>query len=112
MFMNIRGRGRIKTKKYRDWLTAMGGHLIDQKVLPITGPFAVLVGVTRPDRRKRDLDNMIKPILDLLTIHGLIDDDSLAQYITLEWTRGDASAGVRVTLTALSETKQMEATCK
>lgn len=43
---------------------------------PITQSVAVSIGAVVPDKRKRDLDNIIKPILDALTKAGCWVDDS------------------------------------
>ena len=37
---------------------------------------AVRINAIPPDKRRRDLDNMLKPMLDALTHAGLWDDDS------------------------------------
>jgi crossover junction endodeoxyribonuclease RusA len=36
-----------------------------------------------PDRRKRDLDNHLKALLDSCTLSGLWEDDSLIDQLTL-----------------------------
>ncbi len=38
---------------------------------------AVTIHLTWPDRRKRDIDGPIKPILDAIVAGGAIEDDSL-----------------------------------
>ncbi len=40
------------------------------------GPYSVWIQVRPPDRRKRDIDNLLKPVLDALTGYGAISDDS------------------------------------
>lgn len=45
----------------------------------IRGPAQVWLGITMPDRRKRDIDNVVKPILDALTKAGIWKDDSQVQ---------------------------------
>jgi crossover junction endodeoxyribonuclease RusA len=37
-----------------------------------------------PDRRRRDIDNVCKALLDSLTFAGLIEDDSLIDKLTIE----------------------------
>ena len=57
----------------------------------ITWPVAVSMRVHPPDRRRRDLDNMAKAILDALTCGGVWADDRLAHELHLVWgelTRG------------------------
>jgi len=56
----------------------------------VIGPYELTVRVSRPDERKRDLDNLLKPISDLLCSIGVIEDDSLCRRILAEWiTDGD-----------------------
>lgn len=85
LFGNVAGRGRIRTKRYREWASAAGWDCNGRG--SITGPFAISIILSRKKRRKNsDLDNHgTKAILDLLVAHKVIDDDSLAEHITLEW---------------------------
>ena len=63
----------------------------------------------RPDRRARDLDNLIKPILDALKpttqAKGVIEDDHLSQSISIRWTGDEPvkAACVRVILTEATQ---------
>ena len=43
---------------------------------PMDGPYSVYIAARPPDKRKRDLDNLLKPLLDTLTEAGIITDDS------------------------------------
>lgn len=82
------GQGRVhKSKEYQDWL-ALAAWEIRAQLGPkkvITEPFKLTIRVNRPDRRKRDLDNLLKPILDLLGHYGLIENDSLCHWIDARW---------------------------
>ena len=55
-----------------------------------SGPLRVSIHVNMPDKRRRDLDNLLKPILDVLGDYGVYDDDSqivdlsIAKYTSLE----------------------------
>jgi crossover junction endodeoxyribonuclease RusA len=40
------------------------------------GRVAISIQAAPPDRRRRDLDNLLKPILDVLVEYGAIPDDS------------------------------------
>ena len=42
----------------------------------LSGPLCLMASVWLPDRRRRDLDNILKPLLDALTSAGVWDDDS------------------------------------
>lgn len=89
LFVNIT-RGRTKSSRYRAWITEAGWMLVQQRNLKgrhklMKGEIAVTVRALRQHRRKRDLDNILKPILDLLVSTGTIKDDSLVASITAEW---------------------------
>jgi Holliday junction resolvase RusA-like endonuclease len=56
-----------------------------QGLVHIPGDVSVEILIIKPDRRKRDLDNLAKSILDALVLNGVIDDDSLIQKILLAW---------------------------
>jgi crossover junction endodeoxyribonuclease RusA len=56
-------------------------------ITPLAGPLAVEITVHPPDRRRRDLDNMLKALLDALQHGGAYDDDS--QIVRLSIERGD-----------------------
>ena len=47
-----------------------------QRYLKATGPLRVEIEAYPPDRRKRDLDNILKSLLDSLTHAGVWEDDS------------------------------------
>ena len=88
LFVNV-GKRRVVAPAYQVWrnrakwaLTGADPH----RKLRCAGPFNVYMLFDRPDRRKRDLDGLAKAPLDLLVSMGVIDDDHLAQRITLEWS--------------------------
>lgn len=47
-----------------------------ERIKPLTGRLVVEVDVFPPDRRKRDLDNVLKALLDALKHGGAYEDDS------------------------------------
>jgi len=69
------------------------------------GPLSVWIDVYPPDRRKRDLDNMPKAILDSLTHAGVWGDDS--QVDDLRLVRGTVikKGFVSVKISAMGEPK-------
>jgi len=59
--------------------------------LPLTGPLSVEVSLYPPDRRRRDLDNALKALLDALQHAGVYTDDSLIERLSVE--KGEVVAG-------------------
>ena len=81
------GKNRHKSTEYIKWLAAAATEVVTAPYRePIAGKFSVTILAGRPDKRKRDIDNIIKPTLDLLQNHELIEDDCLAESITAAWS--------------------------
>jgi len=87
LYANARGKGRIKTAKYRDWLTEAGVTLEQQKPDHLSGWVSVTYLICKPDARKRDLMNLEKALSDLLCKHYVIEDDSYITVAKLAWVR-------------------------
>ena len=51
---------------------------------PIKGSIKVEIQVCMPDKRKRDLDNLLKPILDVLGNYGVYEDDSQISELSIK----------------------------
>jgi crossover junction endodeoxyribonuclease RusA len=90
-----KGGRHYLSAKYKAWREAAGLIVNTQaRGKRIEGPFAVEIQAKRPDKRKRDIDNICKPVLDLLSAMGVTPDDSECQMLHAEWVeRGD---GIRV----------------
>jgi crossover junction endodeoxyribonuclease RusA len=58
--------------------------LTARKVRPLAGPLAVEVTVHPPDRRRRDIDNVAKALLDALQQGGAYHDDSQIVRLAIE----------------------------
>jgi Holliday junction resolvase RusA-like endonuclease len=69
------GISRVKGKKYRAWLSEAGWEVKRQSPPFFALPVAVLIEIDLP--RQRDMDNAIKPLLDLLVYVQVLQDDSL-----------------------------------
>lgn len=104
LYMNV-GKRRVRTARYDAWLNEATIRARLQRPKPVRGDFGVYATFNRPDRRRRDLDGLLKAPLDLLVKLGVIDDDSGAQTITMAWS--DAPIGkpglCRITITAIPE---------
>lgn len=65
---------RFKTADYTAWATASAVELNRQKQWHVPGKVRVFLCFSRSDTRA-DLDNLIKPVLDLLVTSGRMSDD-------------------------------------
>jgi len=103
-FRNVTGRGRVKTARYLTWARAAQNEIINQRTQwhekSISGLVHVSVTVNRPDRRKRDLDNLLKAPLDLLVDMGVIEDDSKIHCLSIRWGQVE---GMRVEISEFLE---------
>ena len=67
----------------------------------IQGPVAITVAAGKPDKRKRDLDNIAsKAFLDLMVAHQVITDDSMVVSLASRWADDVAPGRVAVTVAA------------
>lgn len=88
------------SKGGREYRKLVGAELAG--VSPVPGRVAVEITVMPPDRRRRDLDNVQKALLDSIEHAGIIEDDSMID--DLHTTRGDTlppDGIVVVTITAI-----------
>lgn len=86
LFVAFKQRGgieRAKTKEYKAWITAAGLMLNVQRPKPIKGRVQLWIHVPRNNRR--DLDNHLKALLDLLVGHSLIEDDRKVETLYIAW---------------------------
>ncbi len=105
-YRNVLRVGRVKTLAYKQWLAEAQAWTFEQKVRGrIEGPYAIHVEIDRPDKRRRDLSNLIKTLEDFCVSMGYVEDDSLCERIKMAWTdRIEGRPGpVRVWLIATGE---------
>lgn len=70
-------RGVFKTRTARDYEQLVWAAWQEAGRPRITdGDLAVTIVATPPDRRRRDLDNLVKAVLDALVRAGAMSDDS------------------------------------
>lgn len=76
-----------KSAEYVSWLQRAGWRAREQYLgEPISGRYTLSVDVLRPDKRRRDLDNVCaKGLNDLLVSVGFVRDDCDCQKIEAQW---------------------------
>ena len=90
--------------KYREWMELEARKIKNEIQAPYAEPVYVYMEITFPDRRKRDLDNMAKPVCDVLKLAGIYDDDSLFEFlICRRLSPNKKLAGIRVGVWTVSE---------
>ena len=92
---NARGKGRLKGLEYKGWIERAGWELIAQG-RPTIGEARLSVEIDAGLRRGRDLDNILKPLLDLLVRLKVIRDDSLIDDIRIRRTERDDKAWLTI----------------
>lgn len=89
-------RGRYVVERYATWRQVANTEINNQrKTWPVTGingPVEITMTLGKPDRRKRDIDNLTKAPLDTLVKSQVIEDDSLVESLTIRW--GDVTGAV------------------
>jgi Holliday junction resolvase RusA-like endonuclease len=92
---------RYKSPRYKEWI-ALALKKINKQSCPrwVNGAVKVELDFVRPDRRKRDLDNLAKAVLDFCTDVGVWSDDSQIEHLTLRWVK-DSFKGVKITVSAI-----------
>lgn len=64
--------------------TAVQNAVLQAGRRKISGPYKLTLEVVRPDKRRRDIDNLIKSVSDCLVQAGIIDD-SQCEWIEARW---------------------------
>lgn len=64
------------SERYKAWKDAAGKELMVQRAKMVTGPVRILIGLCAPTNHAWDLDNRVKPILDLLVNCMVIEEDN------------------------------------
>lgn len=85
-----------RAPKYMAWLKEAAAMARTQKPAAVHGPYKLSLLASRPDKRKRDLDNLLKATSDLLVCVGVIEDDSDCEMIVARWVTSGDGITVRV----------------
>jgi crossover junction endodeoxyribonuclease RusA len=82
---NFDGR-MIISAKGREYRETVGDQMTVQRMVKhYAGPLRVVIEAWRPDKRRRDLDNLLKATLDGLAHAGVYEDDSQIVDLRIYW---------------------------
>lgn len=81
---NVQGLGRVRSEAYRRWHKTAFDEASLQRAGKIDGPYSIELEVGRLGHRA-DIDNRIKPTLDLL-VNFVTDDDARCESISAKWS--------------------------
>lgn len=84
LFRNVKGKGRVRTSAYDDWLMMAITAIRRQSIAPFPGRCVIIMGVER-DSMLADIDNRIKAGWDAVVKAGVISDDSLITASAITW---------------------------
>lgn len=76
---------RVKSREYKSWRLEAMQMIMAQGRRAIEGHVSISILVVRPDKRKRDVSNLIKAVEDVLVEMRVIRDDSLVARVSAQW---------------------------
>jgi crossover junction endodeoxyribonuclease RusA len=86
-------------RAYRKAVDAVVAQARARKALAV--PLEIRIAAFPPDRRKRDLDNLLKSVLDCLEASGVIENDNLIESLSIYRAERVAGGQLEVQITAL-----------
>ena len=100
MFTNVRGRGRVPTKRYKLWRDEASFMLMQQPTIKFEGRADIIISLSK-GRSNSDCDNYIKAVLDCLVTNGILEDDSkpFVRSVTSRWDDENVQNGIMVEIT-------------
>lgn len=82
----ISGRRMYRSKQYTEWIAQVAAALDGEPKPEIDYPFNIELIVGRPSKRRMDIDNRAKAVMDVLQHCNIITDDCLANQINMMWS--------------------------
>lgn len=78
------GNKVLISKEGRQYREVVANRLKAAGIQKFSGPVDVAIQLYPPDRRRRDVDNVLKCLLDSFTVGGVYDDDSQIYFLSIE----------------------------
>lgn len=97
-------------KRYTEWHKAASIYVRQQNARTLDGgPFALYLEFTHGDRVRRDSDNGVSSILDLLVDCGILPDDNwmVVQKINVSNLYDKGNPGVNISIVPLTEAEKL-----
>ena len=82
-YRNVNGRMLI-SKRGREYRAEVAAELAVSGATQALGRLEVEIQISMPDKRRRDLDNTLKALLDALQHGGAYEDDSQIDRLTVQ----------------------------
>ena len=85
MYRSGKGGRQYKTQKAKTYEVECKKRIHDfgQGSVDSEARFSLSLIAYPPDKRKRDIDNLLKPVLDALQQAGVIEDDSQIDFLSI-----------------------------
>jgi len=83
-YYRANGHRRFITKRGMDFRADVSGAVAKTHHEAIAQEMEVFVALYPPDKRRRDVDNPIKALLDAMEHAGVYEDDTLIKKLTIE----------------------------
>jgi crossover junction endodeoxyribonuclease RusA len=91
LWRSAKGGGVYRSPEYTKWKQQAGWVIASQcRSERLGGPFKLTMLVVPPDKRHRDLDNLLKASLDALAGAGVIANDRHCRWIEARWVEDGA----------------------
>ena len=100
---NAKNGRKYLTKRGRDYKKDAALEVMGQTYLRQYGRLEVNIDAYPPDKRKRDIDNILKPLLDVLTECYVWEDDSQIDVLRIRRKEISKPGYVRVHISEIPE---------
>jgi len=102
LWRSAKGGKVYRSPEYQKWKEIAAWEAISQtRPARIKGKFKISIRFVRPDARHRDLDNLLKSLLDCLQSAGVVTNDKNCEWIDARWV--SEGPPCEVTLEELSD---------
>jgi crossover junction endodeoxyribonuclease RusA len=103
-YYSVAGGRKILSETGRAFKLYATQLMLIQHIDKIKAPsYSVHILARPPDRRRRDLDNVLKPLLDALTEYGAISDDSKIDDLRIQRLNPVKGGSIQISVTGIEK---------